>query len=196
MLTAMVNKKILHINALMLLMKPICIIALMICLSGKALSQSEEYMMKAVAFEKLSMFITWPARSSENNASREFIIAVLGQNPFGNILEEVYKNGKINGKKVKINYISSIQKLTDCNILFIPKIKISELQKVLDRLNGQPVLTVTDTEGFAQAGSFVNFYISENKLRFEINQKGMHDAGFSIDYRLLRVSKVLNPVVE
>ena len=180
----------------MYLMKAIFIIAGMLCLSAKAFTQSEEYMMKAVAFEKLSMFITWPAHSSENNASEEFVITVLGQNPFGNILEEVYKDGKIKGKKVKINYISSIQKLTECNILFIPKIKISELQKVLDRLNRQPVLTVTDTEGFAQAGSFVNFYISENKLRFEINQKGMHDAGFTVDYRLLQVSKVLNPIVK
>jgi hypothetical protein len=177
-------------------MKAIFLIAGMLCLSAKALTQSEEYMMKAVAFEKLSMFITWPAHSSENNASEEFVIAVLGQNPFGNILEEVYKDEKIKGKKVKINYISSIQKLKDCNILFIPKIKISELQKVLDYLKERPILTVTDTEGFAEAGCFINYYEFEDKLRFEINQKGMQDAGFKVDYRLLRVSKVLNPIAQ
>jgi hypothetical protein len=177
-------------------MKEIFLIAAMLCLSAKALTQSEESMMKAVAFEKLSMFITWPEHSSENNAKQEFVITVLGQNPFGNILEEVYKNEKIKDKKVKINYISSIQKLTDCNILFIPKIKISELQKVLDYLKERPILTVTDTEGFAEAGCFINYYEFEDKLRFEINQKGMQDAGFKVDYRLLRVSKVLNPIAQ
>lgn len=189
-------KKIFHTYSLRCLMKEIFLIAAMLCLSAKALTQSEESMMKAVAFEKLSMFITWPEHSSENNAKQEFVITVLGQNPFGNILEEVYKNEKIKDKKVKINYISSIQKLTDCNILFIPKIKISELQKVLDYLKGRPILTVTDTEGFAEAGCFINYYKYENKLRFEINQKGLQDAGFTVDYRLLRVSKVLNPVIK
>jgi hypothetical protein len=177
-------------------MKGIILIAMMICLSAKAFTQSEELMVKAVAFEKLSMFIKWPANSSENNANEEFVITVLGQNQFGNLLEKVYKNGKIKDKRVKINYISTIQKLTDCNILFIPKIKISELQKVLDYLKGRPILTVTDTEGFAEAGCFITLYESENKLRFEINQKSLQDAGFTVDYRLLRVSKVLNPVIE
>jgi hypothetical protein len=70
------------------------------------------------------------------------------------------------------------------------------LQKVLDYLKERPILTVTDTEGFAEAGCFINYYEFEDKLRFEINQKGMQDAGFKVDYRLLRVSKVLNPIAQ
>ena len=61
---------------------------------------------------------------------------------------------------------------------------------------GKSILTVSDNEGFAEAGCFVNFYEFENKLRFELNQKGMEDAGFTIDYRLLKVSKIINPVIK
>jgi hypothetical protein len=178
------------------LRKTIFLISFMLCLTVKLFPQSEEYMMKAVAFEKISLFISWPVNPSENPASQEFVISVLGQNPFGKILEEVYRDKKIKDKKVKINYIASIQNLTECDILFIPKIKISELQKVIEHIKGLPVLTVSDTQGFAEKGCFINFYQFENKLRFEINQKRLQDAGFIVDYRLLRVSKVLNPVIE
>ena len=57
-------------------------------------AQQEEYTMKAVAFEKISMFITWPD-SVFNRNSNEFVITVLGQNPFGDILENVYKDKNI-----------------------------------------------------------------------------------------------------
>ena len=156
-------------------------------------SQQMEYTMKAVAFEKLALFITWPKNTIENNPTTEFTIAVLGQNPFNGILEEVYKEKNINEKKVKIIYLKDIKKLVSCDILFISGSNIDKLPEILSAIKGQPILTVSETEGFIEAGCFINFYEFENKLRFEINQKGMTEAGFTIDYRLLRVSKVLNP---
>ncbi len=172
------------------------IMALVFGSEAKLFSQSAEYTMKAVAFEKLSLFITWPANTIKNDPSHEFVIAVLGQNPFGSILNDVYKDKKIKDKRVKIVNVKNIKQLTDCQILFIPKIGRAELQGDLNSIKGRPILIISDTDGFAEAGCFINFYLFENKLRFEINQKGMQDAGFTIDYRLLRVSKILNPTSE
>jgi hypothetical protein len=178
-------------------MRQLFLILILVCLNTKTFAQSDESIVKAVALEKLSMFITWPSTSLNTNENNdEFVITILGQNKFINSLEEVYKNGKIKGKKVKINTISNIEKLNDCNILFIPKIKISELRKITDYLKGRHILTVSDSEGFAEAGCFINLYEFENKLHFEINQKSLQDEGFIIDYRLLRVSKIINPVIE
>lgn len=162
----------------------------------KLFSQSAEYTMKAVAFEKLSLFITWPTNAVKNDPSKEFVIAVLGQNPFGNILNDIYKDKKIKDKRVRIVYATNIMQLQDCQILFIPKKGVAVLQKILAAVKDLPTLTISESEGMAEAGCFINFYIYENKLRFEINQKGMQDAGFTIDYRLLRVSKILNPTSE
>lgn len=162
----------------------------------KSPAQTNEYMVKAVALEKLSMFITWPPVTIKSDISNEFVITVLGQNPFGDLLEEVYKDKKIKEKKVVVNNIGSIAELKKCDILFISKMKLNDLKKVLSYVDKSPVLTISDTDGFAEAGCFINLYEFENKLRFEINQKSMQSMGFKIDYRLLRVSKVLNPVIE
>lgn len=169
------------------------IMAFMLGLYLHSFSQPTEYTMKAVAFEKLAMFITWPDNSSTNETSQEFIIAVLGQNPFNGILEEVYAGKKIKERKVKIIYLKDIENIVNCDILFISGNKLNEVNEIIKGIKGRPILTVSETEGFVEAGCFINFYEYENKLRFEINQKGMMDAGFIIDYRLLRVSKVLNP---
>jgi hypothetical protein len=190
------NIKHIHINYKMQRFKIVFFFILMFGFETVLFSQSTEYMMKAVALEKISLFISWPENTLKNDPSNAFVICVFGQKQFGEILTEVYKEKKIKNKIVKIANISNIQEISDCQMLFIPKIKTSELIKVLNYVKRKPILTISDNEGFAEAGCFINFYEYENKLRFEINQKGMKDAGFNIDYRLLRVSKVLNPVIE
>ena len=159
-------------------------------------AQQSEYVLKAVALEKIAIFVNWPERIQTDKTDSEFVIAVLGKNPFGDVLEETYRNKLIKDRKVKIIYVQNVQKLTTCDILFIPGMRLSELQVVLKELEGKPYLTVSDSDGFAEAGCFVNFYTFENKLRFEINHRAMTEAGFMVDYRLLRVSKVLNPLTQ
>lgn len=154
-------------------------------------AQTSEYEMKAIAFEKLSLFIEWPAHTFDK-AKEEFIIGILGKNPFGNNLEEVYKVRKIKNKNVKIIYIKDIYQVADCHILFISKTEKNELKKILDFTKTKPILTIADSEGFAEAGCFINFYNYENKLRFEINQKALESASFTVDYKLLHVSKIVN----
>jgi hypothetical protein len=174
--------------------KIVLLLILVICFNMKTFSQSSEYTMKAIAFEKLSLFVTWQADALKNNPSQEFVIAVFGQHPFGDILDEVYKNKKIKNRKVKIVYVNNIKQLKDCQILFVSKTSLNELQKVLNYVKGKSVLTISDTDGFAKAGCMINFYLYENKLHFEINQKVMIDEGFTIDYLLLRVCKIINPI--
>jgi hypothetical protein len=190
------DRKYIHLNICKQQIYIVFFTALLFGFSPDLLSQSAENTMKAVAFEKISLFISWPTDAFKNQSSPEFIIGVLSQNPLSEVLKEVYKDKKIKDRKVKIVIITNLQELAECHMLFIPKIKTSELSKVLNFIKGKPILTISDSEGFAEAGCLINFYEYEKKLRFEINQQGMKDAGFAIDYRLLKVSKVLNPVLE
>lgn len=181
------NSKRPHFIGLLLFMS-------ILLLNFKLFAQSNEYILKAVALEKIAMFITWPGETDKTIHSQDFVIAVLANKKFGNILEDIYRDKKIKDKPVSIIQITTIDELIQCDILFIPSIKTNELQHVLDGLKEKPILTISDTEGFAESGCFINFYEFENKLRFEINQKAMLNTGFSIDFRLLRVSKVINPL--
>lgn len=159
-------------------------------------SQPSEYMVKAVALEKLALFIEWP-EDQKTDLDQTFIIAVLEPNPMREALEEVYKNHKIKGKTVKIKIINDIRELDridPCHVLFIPEMNPTKLAKVLEMTRKKPVLTIADAEGYASLGCDMNFYFnSEGKLRFEINQEAMKADGFSIDFKLLNLAKVVNP---
>jgi hypothetical protein len=167
---------------------------LLIFMHNSLSSQSDINTLKAVAIEKIALFITWPSSSPSN---QEFTVGVLGDSPIVETLGEIYREKKIKDLKVKIVEIKNIESISSsCQLLFIPKIKMAELNKVLKHTSDKPILTISDTEGFAEVGCMINFYVYENKLRFELNQQAIDDAGFKIDYRLLKVSKIINPVIK
>jgi len=158
-------------------------------------SQPSEYMLKAVALEKLALFIEWPDEQ-KTDMDQPFIIAVLEPNPMSKALEEVYQKHKIKGKTVKIKIIHDIRELdriTPCHVLFIPELSPTKLAKILEITRKKPVLTIADAEGYASLGCDMNFYFNaEGKLRFEINQEAMKADGFTIDFKLLNLAKVVN----
>ncbi|MBN1462615.1 MAG: YfiR family protein [Paludibacteraceae bacterium] len=152
--------------------------------------------MKAVALQKLSLFITWPEQTFSNNTANEFTIAVLNNEPFGKTIEKIYKNQHIKNKKVIVRQVKNSEELTDCHLLYISNSSEKELKKILSSLKNKPVLIVSNKNGFGLAGSHINLYDSNNKLRFEINQMALKEAGFTIEYQLLHVSKIINPITK
>ena len=159
-------------------------------------SQSSDNTLKAVALEKLSLFITWPNNVLPNNSSDVFIVAVLKNKAFGMNLEKIYKTHPIKNRKVQVVYINKIEELKNCHLLYISNTNAKELKKILAGVKNKPILLVSDKKGFAIAGSHINMYYSNDKLRFEINQMALEQAGFKIDYQLLHVSKIINPTTK
>lgn len=156
-------------------------------------TQTTEFELKAVALEKIALFIDWPGNNTAASTS-PFVIAVLDDPEFGDVIRDVYRNHRIKERVVKVVNLSDISQLTECQMLYLPQMKKSILEKILDRVKKLPVLTVGDTDGYASAGCFINFFNLDGKLRFEINQKAMKSTGFNIDYRLLRVARIVDPV--
>jgi len=159
--------------------------------SGSLYGQASENEMKAVALEKIAMFIEWPPASTLNQRN-QIVIAVYRQQEFSRVLQDVYKDHKIKEKSVRIVTVSDIRELPVCDILFIPREKKTVLKIILQTLKSLPVMTVADTEGFGEEGCDVNFFSEDGRLRFEINQNEMRDSGFTIDYKLLRVARIVS----
>lgn len=167
------------------------VVLLAICLS-KLYGQHSEYIMKAVFFEKFSRFIEWPNELS--NPNDPFIITILGDNPFNNILEDIYATQKIKNRKVIINYANRLSNVKTTHILFISGSEKSHLSEILNYTKDKPILTISDTDGFAKQGVLINYYIEENKIRFEINETAVKRSGLYISFRLMQTAKVINPI--
>jgi hypothetical protein len=65
------------------------------------------------------------------------------------------------------------------------------MRQILQSLNGASVLTVADTEGFANMGGIINFVLDDGRVRFEINLKAAEAAHLKLSARLLTVAKAV-----
>ncbi len=169
------------------------IIYLLICLVGNGIihAQTDEYLLKAGFLEKFTRFIEWPGETNIADNTKPFVISVIGENPFDKKLDQIFETTKIKNRKVEIRYISELEEIQDSHILFITKSKEKQLSGILSLTQGKPVLTVSDTDGFGEKGVRINFFIEQNKIRFEINKDAIQKSGLQISYLLLNIAKII-----
>ncbi len=151
-----------------------------------------EYSLKAVFLERFTRFIDWPETKMPEHDNQSFVIAVIGNPQFANLLSDIYQKKKIKGKQVIIQNIDQIEKMDNPNLLYIAPHSNQKLSVILEQARRIPVLTIADTDGFAKKGVMINFYMSKkNKIRFEINERAIKDSGLHISYKLLSVAKIV-----
>lgn len=157
-------------------------------------AQRDEYMIKAVYLERFTRFVEWPKESGIVDTSKPFIITIISRNPFGSILEQIYSKQKIKNREVKIRNISNTNEIKGCHLLFIPSSNRKKLSEILAFTAKKPILTVSDTQSFAEKGVLINLFLAENKIRFEINETAVRESGLYMSYHLLKYAKVVNPM--
>ena len=153
---------------------------------------ANEYMLKAVHFQTFGRYVTWPAESMSGNADSPFVIGILGNSPFGTLLDDLYASRKIQGRKVIIRYMNDISANdTSLNVLFISRSQRHRLGRIVDTVKDRPILTVADFDGAAKFGAHINFYVVGSNLKFEVNQKAAEKVGLKISFHLLRSARIV-----
>lgn len=178
--------------------KKACLLSLLLVLfrPGITLAQSseyQEYTVKAQYLERFTHYTEWPEESAISDTSQPFVLGVIGENPFGSILDDTYAKLKIRDKSVEIRYYSKPDEIEGCHLLFIGNINKKSLSEILVRTKVMPVLIVSDTKDFAKEGVHINLYLANNKVRFEINESAVKESGLQMSYKLLKLAKIVNP---
>lgn len=166
----------------------------LVLFSIRTYSQANIYVLKAVYLEKFSRFITWPEECEMDNLSKPFVIGVIGKTPLHKNLEQIYAIQKINNKKVEVRKINDLYEIKDVHLLFIAETEKRNLQNILVLTERLPVLTVSETENFAEKGVLINFYEKEKKLHFEINETAVLKSPLQMSFYLLNSAKIVKPV--
>lgn len=148
---------------------------------------AREYQIKAGFISNFLKFIEWPA---SYHLKGNLPICIIGEDPFGNIFD------MFNVKAIKENTLITKHfnsylglEVLDCNVIFISSSEKDNLDQILKLLTGSNILTISDTDGFAQRGVIINFYLKKDKVRFEINVDAAKRAGLKISSKLLRLAK-------
>jgi len=149
-----------------------------------------EYQVKAAFLYNFAKFIEWPT-SGFPDASAPLRICVLGQDPFGQELHAITNEKTVNGRKFQVDQVVDLQLARTCHILFIASSEKARVKRILGSLRGTDVLTVGDTQGFAEQGGMINLVLENNRVLFEVNRKAAEQAGLKISSKLLSVAKLV-----
>ena len=115
----------------------------------------------------------------------------MNQDPFANTLAQIVQGERINGRAIVVRKYHDMRNIKECHVLFIPKTEANNIDLILPSTEGSSVLTVGEVEGFAEEGGAVNFFVQDNKLRFEINPEVLKKANLQASSRLLRLAKIV-----
>lgn len=147
-----------------------------------------EYDVKAAFIYRIAQFVEWPAAE----ANPPLRLCVLGHNPFGNRLEGI-QGRQVQGRTLETAMLSLGADLDTCSIVFIPAQAEAQVDHIIALSPGSGMLTVGDSAGFAERGVMVNFFLDNDRVRFEINPAVARQAGLVLSSRLLALARIVVP---
>jgi hypothetical protein len=151
---------------------------------------SHEYPLKAVFLLNFAQFTDWPTNAFDQPDS-PLVIGVLGDDPFGALLDDAVRGETVNGRKFVVERYRRVEDIKTCHILFISHSEIKRLDKIVENLKGKPVLTVSEIDGPAYRGICVRFIMENNKIHLRINTDSLQAAQLTMSSKLLRVAEIV-----
>jgi hypothetical protein len=149
-----------------------------------------EYQVKAVFLLNFARFVTWP-ESAFATPGAPLTVCVLGQDPFGSVLDEVLANERIGDRPLAARRLASDGGTDGCQLLFVGAGDVRRHGTLLQALTAQPVLTVGDEEAFAREGGMVGLHLEDGTVRITVNPDAVRDAGLTMSSQLLRMARIV-----
>lgn len=150
-------------------------------------SHPTKYQVEAAFIYNFARFVDWPTQAF-SDASAPMVIGVLGKNRFGTVLRDTIRGKVIRGHLLQFRDCASVPEAAQCQILFISDSEKSRFRSIIGALNGANILTVSEADGFIEAGGMIDLRIIDQKLRFDINNSAAKSAGLTISSKLLSLA--------
>lgn len=160
----------------------VCLLGLACCPAHAHADSQAEYRLKAAFLNNFVAFTEWPdAVGSPLN------VCVYGPDPFGEELDKL-KGKNVGARSLQVRRINSVDGVDGCQVVFVARPVIGNLVRVLDKLNGKPVLIVADSPGAAHQGAALNMTTGDGKVSFEANLAAARGNGLGLSSKMLRLA--------
>jgi hypothetical protein len=151
-----------------------------------------EYQVKAAFLFNFAKFVKWP-ENAPSEAATSFDVCVLGDDLVTPTIAETIGGKTLRSKQIVVRHLAfATDADKSCHVLFVTDGKGSEPRRVLRGLEGVSVLTVGESEHFAEGGGIINFRMEDNKVRFEINVDAAKRANLEISSQLLKLATIVH----
>jgi YfiR/HmsC-like len=152
---------------------------------------SRAYVIKAGFIYNFTRFFKWPSGSSPDEKNSKYNICVIGDNPFGSILNRLEEKHHSKEHPLEIKLDVSQNDFQGCHILFVSFSERFNVEQIIAEAKNFPVLTVGDTEGFAERGIDINLLVVENRVKLKINKPCLDVKRFKVSSELLDLATLV-----
>jgi hypothetical protein len=146
--------------------------------------QATEYRIKTAFLYNFAVYTEWPNRLKDG-----FTICFYGNNPFESYFDHISQK-QVKGHVIAIRRPENLGDLHSCQMVFIGREAISDVEDIAETLYGKPILIVSDTPGGILPGVSLNMDLTEEgKIGFEVNLASAKKSRLNFSSQLLRIAK-------
>lgn len=149
-----------------------------------ALSEAQ---VKAAFVLNFSRYVEWPATAFASHDA-PVVACSVGRDALGAALAAL-EGRSVQGRLLKVRRAVPPEDMRGCHVVFISEVDERRVIPVLRALAGQPVLTVSDTERFIDAGGAIGIVLGDERLQFEINRNALEQSQLKASASLLNLAR-------
>jgi hypothetical protein len=147
-----------------------------------------EEKIKAGLIYNFIKYTEWPDdRNAENSSPIE--VCVFGQDPFDGYLQPM-AGRTVRQRRINIRHIGRPAEVQGCHLLFIGASERDRWPQLRRLLADKSILTVSDFEGFSDAGGMIQFGSDNNRIKVELNSVPMQAAHLRVYDKMLKLVKI------
>jgi hypothetical protein len=149
-----------------------------------------EYEVKAAFLYNFAKFVEWPDEAFAA-ADAPFVFCIVGSNPFtDDSLTRVISDRTAHGRKISVREVR--EPAAGCHLVFIAEAeneRVARLLQTVQATQGPPILTVGESEAFAESNGMIRLVVEEGGVRFDINAAAAERGGLKFSSQLLKLAR-------
>lgn len=158
-------------------------LALSIGFMKPVLAQGSSEQVKTLFVFNFTRYIQWPQQMSE------VTIGVLGSDDkILSAFKDMAAKKSSSSMKIVVKQFTNPAEAGNFHMVYIPE---SNSQAIKQLAASQNTLVITEKEGMAQQGSFINFITENGKIRFEINKSRVDSSNLKVSGQLLGLAIIV-----
>jgi hypothetical protein len=148
-----------------------------------------EWELKAALVYNFARFVEWPEQALPAREA-PMVMCLIGRDRFGPAFVALGER-QIQGHPIRVRSGIAIEDSAGCHVVFIGELPQRQLVPTLRALSAQPVLTVSDVEGFIDNGGAIGIVPGEQRLQFEVNRTALDAAQLKASSQLLKLARAV-----
>jgi hypothetical protein len=149
---------------------------------------SDEVAVKAGFLVNFAKFVEWPGA-----ASGPLAFCVIGDDSMASLLASDVAKKSIGSRPLVVKNQPDLSDLGSCSVIYIGRSKKNIAAVAAQAVAGKQILTVSEFPELGAQGVVINFYLDDQRVRFEIHRGALNRSGLKISSKLLSLARVVGP---